>query len=99
RHPEWQGSFLRIAATTPAGPLTEETYETIVGEILAYLREGDWDAVYLALHGAMLADHAPAADLETLRRVRTALGGDVLLGASFDLHANLGEETCDLLDM
>ena len=100
RHPGWQGSFLRCAATTPAGPLTRTCFETVVAEIVAGLAGGSpWDAVYLALHGAMVAEHMPSADLEVMRRVRAAIGPQVPLGASFDFHANLDPGTVALLDM
>ncbi len=99
RHPDWEGHFLRCTATTPAGPLTRDAFETIAAEIVDDLRAGAWDAVYLALHGAMLAEHEPSADLELVRRVRDAIGAEVALGASFDLHANMAHQTVALLDM
>ena len=54
RHPEWQGTFLTCAAANPAGPIADDTFERILGEILDGLRGRSWDAVYLCLHGAML---------------------------------------------
>ena len=96
--PDWRGIFLRMATASPAGPLPRETFETILGEILAGLRGRRLDAVYLALHGAMLVDDEPRADLELLRRVRECIGADVPLGASFDLHANMDPAIAHLID-
>src|SRR5581483_7341892 len=72
--PHWSATFLRMATASPAGPLPRATFETILGDILAGLRARRFDAVYLALHGAMLVDDEPRADLEILRRVRGCIG-------------------------
>ncbi len=97
-NPEWQGDFLRMAQAGPAGPLPRETYETIMDGILPALAATQYDAVYLALHGAMLIEDEPRGDLETIRRVRAAIGPEVPLGASFDLHGNMDKEIGRLLD-
>lgn len=96
-HPEWCGSFLRMTGATPAGPVTREAYEAIVGEIVDELGEGGWDAVFLSLHGAMLVEGMDLADLETIRRVRAAIGPDVPLGVSFDLHGNMDPRIAGLV--
>jgi microcystin degradation protein MlrC len=89
-HPEWQGTFLTSAAANPAGPVTDATFEKIMGEILSGLRGQRWDAVYLCLHGAMLRAGNPKADEEIIERVREVVG-NTPLGISYDLHGNLGE--------
>jgi microcystin degradation protein MlrC len=98
-NPDWQGEFLRMAQAGPAGPLPRETYETIMDGILPGLAAAQYDAVYLALHGAMLIEDEPRGDLETIRRVRAAIGPLVPLGASFDLHGNMDPEIARLLDI
>lgn len=97
-HPAWHGTFLRMADTTPSGPVTREAFEAIAGEIVSGLREQTWDAVYLSLHGAMVVEGMDLADFEMIRRVRAAIGPDVPLGVSFDLHANLDPRTADLVN-
>jgi microcystin degradation protein MlrC len=96
-NPAWHGTFLRMAQAGPAGPLPRETFETILDAILPALRADRFDAVYLALHGAMLIEDEPRGDLETVRRVRAAIGQNTPLGASFDLHANMDPELAQLL--
>ncbi len=96
---DWSAAFLRIAQAGPAGPLPRETFETIAADIMAGLADGPFDAVYLALHGALLIDDEPRGDLELVRRVRAAIGPGVPLGASFDLHANMAPELAGLLDI
>lgn len=97
-NPGWQGTFLRMAQAGPAGPLPRETFEAIMDGIVPALKAERFDAVYLALHGAMLIEDEPRGDLETIRRVRAAIGEGVPLGASFDLHGNMDKEIARLLD-
>ncbi len=97
-HPEWHGTFLRLAGANPAGPLPRDTYETILAEILAGLRDGTWDAVFLSLHGAMVVEDMDLADYEIIRRVRAVIGPDIPLGVSFDLHANLDPRIAGLVN-
>jgi microcystin degradation protein MlrC len=47
------------------------------------------DAVYLALHGAMVADGMPDVEGELLRQVRQLVGPKVPVVASLDLHTNI----------
>ncbi len=98
-HPDWHATFLRQAAAMPGGVLERAMFERISDEIVAGLRGGAFDAVYLSLHGAMVADGLPLADLELIRRVRDAIGPKVKLAASFDLHANMAPEIATLLDV
>jgi microcystin degradation protein MlrC len=100
-HPEHEGHFLRVAWAGPAGPVPHGVYETIRDEILDGLARppaGGWDAVYLALHGAMVTDTDPLPDLHLIERVRARIGPSVRLGVSFDLHANLDPRIAGLVD-
>src|SRR5260370_392137 len=53
---------------------------------------GPLDAVYLDLHGAMVTEHFDDGEGEILARVRKAIGNDLPLVASLDLHANVTPE-------
>ena len=46
------------------------------------------DAVYLSLHGAMVAEHLEDPEGELLARVRAVVGPSVPVVASLDLHSN-----------
>jgi microcystin degradation protein MlrC len=77
-------------AAQPAGRVTREAFETISALLLARLADaGPCNAVYLDLHGAMVAEHFDDADGELLRRVRAAVGPSVPVVASLDFHANI----------
>src|SRR5262245_33007961 len=73
---EAAGSF--FAAATPGGPVDRAAYETLLDHVLNAIHAAEpIDGVYLALHGAMVAEHIPHADEEIVRRVRNLIGPDV----------------------
>jgi microcystin degradation protein MlrC len=74
----------------PAGCVTREAFERIASMLLDDLRATrGLDAVYLDLHGAMVAEHLDDADGELLGRVRALVGPAVPIVASLDFHANV----------
>lgn len=79
------------ADATPAGKVSEEAFETIVGEMLERLRAElpTIDGFLLALHGAMVAEHFPQADGEIVRRVREVVGPDFPVIVTHDYHGNV----------
>ncbi|HEU0120401.1 MAG TPA: M81 family metallopeptidase [Bryobacteraceae bacterium] len=81
------------AGATPKGPVARAAYESLVSELIASLKAGGkLDAILLALHGAMVAEHFPQADEETLRRVREAFPG-IPIVVTHDFHANISPQT------
>jgi microcystin degradation protein MlrC len=83
----------------PSAHVTRDAYETIVTRLLERLSQArSLDAVYLDLHGAMVAEHIDDADGEVLARVRSAIGPDVLLVASLDFHANVSARMVEVAD-
>src|SRR5690242_11692723 len=59
---------------------------------------GPLDAVYLDLHGAMVAEHFDDGEGEILSRVRKVIGKDVPLVVSLDLHANVTPQMVEHAD-
>lgn len=82
---------LLTASALPAGPVTREAFETLVGELLDKLRSAlpTSDGFLLALHGAMVADDFPQADGEVVRRVRELVGPDFPVIVTHDYHGNV----------
>jgi microcystin degradation protein MlrC len=81
------------AFVTPVGPVTEEAFESLLGEMVEGMWEkGPWDGVLLHIHGAAVAEHRPDADGEIAARVRQVVGPDVPIGAVLDMHANVSEQ-------
>ena len=79
-----------FCAASPSAHVTKDAYERIVTVLIDGIRNaGQIDAVYLDLHGAMVAEHFDDGEGEVLRRVREVIGKDLPLVASLDLHANV----------
>jgi microcystin degradation protein MlrC len=86
-------------AAQPSAHVTRDAYETILQRLIEALSQARAiDAVYLDLHGAMVAEHIEDADGETLARMRHALTPDVLLVASLDFHANVSARMVEQAD-
>lgn len=84
---------------TPSAHVTEDAYERIAAMLLEDLAAlKDIDALFLDLHGAMVAEHVDDGEGELLRRVRAAVGPDLPIVVSLDLHANVTPEMVELSD-
>ena len=85
------GADALVRGASPSAHVTEDAFERIVRTIGRRHRDaaGPLDAVYLDLHGAMVAEHLDDGEGEMLARVRQLIGHDMPLVASLDLHANV----------
>jgi len=90
----------------PSAPVAKEAFETISGWFLEDLRAlmasgVPPEALFLCLHGAMVAEGHDDGEGEFLRRVRLDIGGEMPVVATLDLHANVSlamvEQTTALL--
>ena len=80
-------------SASPSSCVTRHAFEHIAGLILAGLEAArPFDAVYLCLHGAMVAEHLEDGEGELLGRVRSLVGADVPVVASLDFHSNTTPE-------
>ncbi|WP_299616461.1 M81 family metallopeptidase [uncultured Tateyamaria sp.] len=87
-------------AAEPGGRVTDRAFDTIVSWITDALGQfGTVDAVYLDLHGAMVTQSHDDGEGEVLKRVRTAIGRDVPLVASLDMHANVSPTMVEISDL
>lgn len=83
----------------PSGRVTRDAYERVCAMLLDGLGACTaLDAVYLDLHGAMVAEHVDDADGELLERVRGRVGPDVRIVASLDFHANVSPRMVSAAD-
>ncbi|HJQ55348.1 MAG TPA: M81 family metallopeptidase [Vineibacter sp.] len=81
------------AAAPPSSYVTRDAYEKIAGWMIDDLRaQGPFDAVYLDLHGAMVAEHHQDGEGELMRRVRAVVGDTIPLVSSLDYHTNMTRE-------
>jgi microcystin degradation protein MlrC len=95
------GDVQLVPLTSPTGVYggssrswnTEETFDHFLEQMLSDLdAAGPVDAVYLALHGAMAVRNVPRPEAEIARRFREAVGAEVPIAGTFDLHGNEDEE-------
>ncbi|HSV88636.1 MAG TPA: M81 family metallopeptidase [Bacteroidales bacterium] len=99
---EAYGGVELVAITSPAGmPVgstsrswnSMEVWEYFTSLILQDIKEkGPFDGVLIALHGAMAVVGIARPEAELLRMVRNAVGPDVVLIVTLDLHANVDAE-------
>lgn len=88
------------ASTTPSGYVTEDAFERITAMMLEELKQAlPLDAIYLSLHGAMVAEHLEDPEGELLRRIRVLVGPDLPMVASLDLHSNTTPQMFALSDV
>ncbi|HZV05979.1 MAG TPA: M81 family metallopeptidase [Gemmataceae bacterium] len=90
---------LLMAWATPAGPVADAIFDEITAQLCESLRESQADGLLLALHGAMVTQSHHDADGEVLERVRRAVGRDLPIAVTLDLHGNLSQrliEHCNL---
>ena len=76
----------------PSGVVSRGVYEGLRDEVLEELRRaGPVDAVFLFLHGAMVAEGYPDCEGDLLSRVRPIVGDKVPVGVLLDLHGNVSD--------
>src|SRR4030081_3149432 len=86
-------------AASPCAHVTKDAYERIARVLIdGIAAAGQLDAVYLDLHGAMVAEHLDDGEGEILARLRKVIGRDLPLVASLDLHANVTPEMVEHAD-
>src|SRR6267154_2409862 len=86
-------------AASPSAHVTRDAYERVAKAIVDGIKAaGAIDAVYLDLHGAMVAEHIDDGEGEILARVRQVIGKDLPLVVSLDLHANVTPEMVEHAD-
>lgn len=81
-----------VASCGPSGIVSQKAYESFRDEILERFQEsGPVDGIFLDMHGALHVENYPDAQLDFIQRIRSVVGEDVLIAASFDLHGNISQ--------
>lgn len=86
-----------FANAQPSAPVDRASFEAMCDAVVDSVR-GGCDAVMLALHGAMVAQHVDDAEGELVKRLRAVVPG-VPIAAALDFHANIGRELIDHADV
>jgi microcystin degradation protein MlrC len=75
------------AGAHPSGYVARDAYEEMCAEIVRAIR-GGCDAAFLALHGAMVAEHFDDGEGELLRRIR-AVAPRLPIALGLDFHSHM----------
>jgi len=85
------------ASANPSGLVTDAAFDAICRMLLdGVARAGKLDGLLLHLHGAMVVEGHEDGEGEILRRVRAAIGPDVPIMVTLDLHANVSDDMARL---
>lgn len=99
RHPAEIAPLLHARAV-PGGPVARATYDAFKAEFLERLEQAKpFDAVYLAMHGAMKVEGLWDAEGDWISSVRAAVDPEMLIATSYDLHGNVSQTIIDQIDI
>jgi microcystin degradation protein MlrC len=89
---EWEMVPIVVAATSPSGPVDQRFLDEVVEEMRTRLEAAlPLAGVYIAEHGAATATVDADPDGTLFAMVRKAVGPDVPVIATLDLHANVSD--------
>lgn len=80
-------------STSPCAPVTSDVFDMALSEFCrAYKEKGPFDAIYLHLHGAMVAEGHDDGEGDFLEGIRKVTGFGIPVFVTLDLHANITEK-------
>ncbi|MEO5613733.1 MAG: M81 family metallopeptidase [Cypionkella sp.] len=88
------------ARAVPGGQVSRAAYDALKAEFLQKLEAAKpFDAVYLAMHGAMKVEGMWDSEGDWISAVRAAVGPEMLIATSYDLHGNVSARIIDQIDI
>lgn len=88
------------ARSIPGGPVASDCYEAFKARFLNELQaKGPHDAVLLLMHGAMHVPQMVDVEGDWISAVRNAVGDEVPIAVSYDLHGNVTQNIIDQIDV
>jgi microcystin degradation protein MlrC len=98
---EWTPVPLLFAGCHPAGPVDGQLMREFTARTTAAIASAaaPLDAVFIANHGAMVATDSHDPDGDYFAAIREAVGPDVPLIVTLDLHANISDRMAAAVDM
>lgn len=82
------------------GRVSDDVFELAKAGVKKTVMEcGEFDAVFCSLHGATCTESVDDACGEFLKYVRSLVGGEKIIAASFDLHANITDQVLEFADV
>ncbi|MDR0427823.1 MAG: M81 family metallopeptidase [Dysgonamonadaceae bacterium] len=104
-----KGSVLREKAdwfpalnawATPGGAVTKETYESLLNQTLALLKQNiPYDALFLDIHGAMSVVGMDDPEGDFIVKIREVIGEEAIISTCMDLHGNVSIRLAENTDL
>ena len=88
-----------FAGATPSGLVSRAALDHLTNAVVVHAQQRDFDGVLFAIHGAMVAETIDEADAYILQCLRNAIGTDIPLVVTFDLHGNITQPLVDAADV
>jgi microcystin degradation protein MlrC len=95
----WKLACPIAAAATPGGKTPAKDWAHLSGTVTEACKEGAFDGVLLALHGAMVTEDLDDAEGDLLGRLRERLGPEIPIAITLDIHANVTETMARLANI
>ncbi len=96
----WSLTYPIATSATPSGRVAKAAFDEFAGDIVAAIDRGPkFDAILLALHGAMVLEHHEDGEGLLLEMVRAKVGHAVPIAVTLDLHANVTDRMAELADV
>ena len=96
---DWEPAPLVYTHCHPWGPADQQFFDRVVAQIVNGVSADKIDAVYVANHGAMLTTESMDPDGDLLERLRAAVGPEVPIVVTLDLHANVSSRMAEAADV
>jgi len=88
------------AEATPSGPVSAEVARQVQELICKALSDAHQvDGILLSLHGAMVTENSEDGEGDLVEAIRAAVGPDIPIFATLDLHANVTEKMIRHIDV
>lgn len=86
-------------SASPGPVVSQDVWQLVLDQLLDTISaQPKVDGILLSLHGAMVTEKYEDAEGELLERVRTAVGKDVPIVVTLDLHVNMTQKMVDNAD-
>ncbi len=96
----WEVVHTVACFATPCGKVTDAAWDELSGRIVRAAKDGTgYHGVLLALHGAMVSESHDDAEGQILEEVRAAVGPEVPIAVTLDLHANVSDRMAALANI
>lgn len=97
----WNVEHVLSTTAEPSGMVTRDAFDRLAGPIVeaARKRKDSLSGILLGLHGAMVTEFCEDGEGELLARLRDAVGDDIPIAITLDLHANVTPKMCELANI